>query len=92
MEATMRAGGDPDREPLREPLKSAWPPPTPKDRDEYGALREAMRDLERLLRYERRAWSRRKKAVRAFMTIKVNNDLWATEAPQGVVDRERCRI
>jgi len=83
MAATVRAGRDPDREPLREPLKSAWPPPIPKDRDEYGALREAVRDLERLLRYERRAWSRRKKAVRAFMTIKVNNDLWATGTGYG---------
>ena len=30
-----------------------------------------VRDLERLLRYEKRAWSRRKKAVRAFTAIKM---------------------
>jgi hypothetical protein len=33
-------------------------------------LREGMRDLERLLRYEKRAWSRRKKAIRAFVALK----------------------
>ena len=26
----------------------AWEPPCPKERDEYGAMREAARDLERL--------------------------------------------
>ena len=42
-------------------------------RDEYEAMREGLRDLVRLLRYERRAWSRRKRAVRAFMAIKLAN-------------------
>jgi hypothetical protein len=32
-----------------------------------------MPDLERLARYERRAWSRRKQAVRAFIAIKPMN-------------------
>jgi tRNA(Met) C34 N-acetyltransferase TmcA len=36
-------------------------------------LREGIRDLERLLRYEKRAWSRRKKAVRAFMAVKLTS-------------------
>jgi len=36
------------------------------------ALGEGISDLVRLLRYERRAWSQRKRAVRAFMAIKLN--------------------
>jgi hypothetical protein len=49
----------------------AWEPPGPKERDEYEAMREAARDLDRLRRYERRAWSRRRRAMRAFITIKM---------------------
>lgn len=41
-----------------------------KDRDEYEALRAALPDLERLRRYERRAWSRRKRAVRELIEIR----------------------
>jgi len=41
------------------------------ERDEVDAMREAMPDLERLARYERRAWSRRKRAMRNFMAIKI---------------------
>jgi hypothetical protein len=41
-----------------------------KDRDEYGAMREAIGDLECLRRYERRAWSRRSRAIRGFIAIK----------------------
>ena len=58
-------------------LEVAWPPPwveeIPEDaeRDEYEAMREGLCDLVRLLRYEQRAWSRRKRAVRAFMAIKL---------------------
>ena len=37
------------------------------ERDEHDALCEGLCDLERLLRYEKRAWSRRKKAIHAFM-------------------------
>jgi hypothetical protein len=40
------------------------------ERDEVDAMRAAMPDLERLARYERRAWSRRKRAMRNFMAIK----------------------
>ena len=39
-------------------------------RDEYEAMRQAMPDLDRLVRYERRAWSRRKRALRDFVEIK----------------------
>jgi hypothetical protein len=48
----------------------AWEPPCPKERDEYEAMREAARDLDRLRRYERRAWSRRRRAMRAVIAIK----------------------
>jgi len=39
-------------------------------RDEFDALRLAMPDLDRLGRYERRAWSRQKRAFREFIEIK----------------------
>jgi hypothetical protein len=58
-------------------LENAWPPPwveeIPEDaeRDDYEAMREGLCDRVRLLRYEQRAWSRLKKAVRAFMAIKL---------------------
>jgi hypothetical protein len=41
-----------------------------KERDEVDAMHAAMPDLERLARYERRAWARRKRALRNFMDIK----------------------
>ena len=44
-----------------------------KDRDEYEAMREAIGDLERLRRYERRAWSRRNRAIRGFIAIKATS-------------------
>jgi hypothetical protein len=75
--ATEAAGGDPEREPIPRKLKGAWPPPwlemLPEgaQRDEHEAMREGLCDLVRLLRYESRAWSRRKKAVRAFIAIKM---------------------
>ena len=34
-------------------------------------MREGLCDLVGLLRYEQRAWSQRKRAVRAFMAIKL---------------------
>jgi hypothetical protein len=40
-----------------------------KSRDEFDALRLAMPDLDRLARYERRAWSRQKRAFREFIEI-----------------------
>jgi hypothetical protein len=47
------------------------PEPAPIEaRDEFDAMREAMPDLQRLARYERRAWSRRKRAIRNFIEIK----------------------
>jgi len=43
------------------------------ERDEFDAMREAMPDLERLGRYERRAWSRQKRAMREFIAIKASS-------------------
>jgi hypothetical protein len=40
------------------------------ERDEFAALEEAAPDLIRLDRYERRAWSRQKRAIRDFMNMK----------------------
>lgn len=40
------------------------------ERDEVDAMRAAMPDLDRLRRYEQRAWSRRRRAMRNFMAIK----------------------
>jgi hypothetical protein len=47
-----------------------WTPRSPMERDEHSALQEAIPDLQRLLRYERRAWSRRKRAIREFIAIR----------------------
>ena len=41
------------------------------ERDEYQAIEEAISDLVRLVRYERRAWSRQKRAIREFMNHKL---------------------
>jgi hypothetical protein len=46
-----------------------------KPRDEFDALWFARPDLNRLARYERRAWSRQKRAIRQFMEIKVRSDV-----------------
>jgi hypothetical protein len=75
----VAAGLDPKLVLLSPKLETAWPPPwmnfvlEDAERDEHEALREGIRDLERLDRYERRAWSARKKALRAFLAIKVSN-------------------
>jgi hypothetical protein len=42
-----------------------------KERDEFEAFEQAAIDLIRLDRYERRAWSRQKHAIRAFMNLKL---------------------
>jgi hypothetical protein len=41
------------------------------DRDEFAALEAAARDLIRLDRYERRAWSRQKRAVLELANLKL---------------------
>ena len=55
IEKTVAAGGDPEREPIPPELEDIWPPwwleviSEDDERDEYEALREGLRDLERLL-------------------------------------------
>jgi len=71
IENTKAAGRNPERQPLPPNLEAAIFEDT--ERDDYESLREGVGDLVRLLRYERRAWSRRKRAVRAFMVIKLMN-------------------
>ena len=44
------------------------------ERDEFEALEQAAVDLVRLDRYERRAWSRQKCAIRAFINLKLMRD------------------
>ena len=45
------------------------------ERDECQALEEAIPDLKRLQRYERRVWSQHKEAIRNFMNIRLMRDL-----------------
>jgi hypothetical protein len=45
-----------------------------KERDEFEAFEQAAIDLIRLDRYERRAWSRQKRAIRVFMNLKLMRD------------------
>jgi hypothetical protein len=52
------------------PAHPGWWPKPPPERDEVDALCEALPDLIRLDRYERRAWSRRTRHLRRFMMIK----------------------
>jgi hypothetical protein len=42
-----------------------------RERDQLQCLLEALPDLVRLERYERRAWSRQKRAIRKFIDIQV---------------------
>jgi hypothetical protein len=44
-------------------------------RDEHEAMQEAIPDLIRLQRYERRAWSRQQRAIREFLNIKFTRTL-----------------
>ncbi len=44
-------------------------------RDEYEALEAAAADLIRLERYERRAWSRQKRAIRSFLNLEMISDM-----------------
>ena len=54
-------------EPIREPEPLAM-------RDEFDAVRLALPDLKRLERYERRGWSRRKRAIRDFIEMKSRSE------------------
>jgi hypothetical protein len=59
---------DYDREAARLESKNA----PVEERDEIDAMHEAIPDLNRLARYERRAWSRRKRAMWNFIDIRIN--------------------
>ena len=51
-----------------------------KERDEFEAFEQAAIDLVRLDRYERRAWSRQKRAIHAFINLKLirdTNERWS---------------
>jgi hypothetical protein len=50
-------------------------------RDELGAMQEGTRDLARLERYQRQAWSRLKKAICGFINLKLK--ALANRAPAG---------
>jgi hypothetical protein len=54
-------------ESIREPKPLAM-------RDEFDAMHLALPDLKRLERYERRGWSRRKRAIRDFIEIKSRSE------------------
>jgi hypothetical protein len=45
------------------------------ERDEFAALEEAVVDLVRLERYERRCWSQQKRAIRDFMNLRMIVDM-----------------
>lgn len=53
------------------PDEPAWRYEPLRPRDEHEALCEGLPDLERLLRYERRALSRQKKAILKLTSIKL---------------------
>jgi len=57
------------------------------ERNDHGALEEATPDLVRLERYERRAWSRHKRAIREFGLIKFNQRYGAVRSPPPQADR-----
>jgi hypothetical protein len=50
-----------------------WERTPVQERDEFDAMREAVPDLERLVRYQRRAWSHQRRAMREFMAIKASS-------------------
>jgi hypothetical protein len=63
------------------------PPPNGRqieERDEFEALQEALPDLKRLDRYERRAWSQQKRAMRNFLNIKFLMEWGNVSAPRPV--------
>ena len=45
------------------------------ERDDHEALEEAAANLIRLDRYERRSWSRQKRAIRSFMNLKIMSNM-----------------
>ena len=62
--------GDKEAHPATALRETGWD-----DRDDYEALEAAVRDLVRLDRYERRAWSRQKRAILQLANIKLERRL-----------------
>jgi hypothetical protein len=60
------------------------------ERDEGAAFEEAAADLVRLDRYERRAWSRQKRAICAFINIKIMRRLGESLAEKGLADNDHA--
>ena len=56
------------------------------ERDEHEALEAAAVDLVRLDRYQRRAWSRQKRALRDFLDIKLTRS-----GDDGAREEAACR-
>ena len=56
-------------------------------RDEFDAMRLALPDLDRLERYERRAWSRQKRTIQRFIEIKSACLAEEGRSPQASADR-----
>jgi hypothetical protein len=73
--STSKAGGTEDSTHKQQDTetKPACEPKLITLRDEFDAMLCAMPDLDRLERYERRAWSRRKRAIRSFIEIKARS-------------------
>jgi hypothetical protein len=63
-------------------LDLAWKQIEQQQRDEHEAMQEAIPDLIRLERYERRAWSRQQRAIREFLNIKFMRNLPVMAAKQ----------
>jgi hypothetical protein len=58
-------------EPSENALKAAFRLVESTERDEHEIMEEAAIDLIRLDRYERRIWSRYKRAIRSYMNLKL---------------------
>jgi hypothetical protein len=56
------------------PPQPGWMPTPARVRNEAQAVCAALPDLLRLARYQRRAWSRRRRAIRNFVNIKSGGD------------------
>jgi hypothetical protein len=50
-------------------LQGSWHAQKQTERDLYAAVRDAAPELTRIMRYESRAWSRRRRAIREFLAI-----------------------
>lgn len=70
LESLLAEGGGPTLEQLSFRIEIKEEPPEKEERDELEVMLAALPDLERLIRYERRALSRRDRALQQFIKIK----------------------